>query len=439
MSIGDDDDLKVEREREEREYRDANDDLPSDGWQGEDDDEPAPRREDDRDDGEGEPQRPKYGSPDEDMAEAIAAKQVEDHLGRSREYDDDPSRTGNFLGSFDDGEDDPQPAGEPQRQAAPLAEGEEQMVETIVRGQKVMRPLSEVIAAAQKNEAADSYIADARRMFDEAKAELTRIREGGAPRTEAQHREAERGMTEEQREQYRNAHEVMTYGTPEEIDQFFAQRDRDLVERAKREIRGEEIVERRKQEFKASTERGRDYVEQNVPDLAGHQHLTDALMMNVTRAQREAMAIVVENLPDDQRQAFYRNNVTPDRLRAMTSPLKVAEAYRNFHLQGYTLPSMEHLFKVTADYTAERAGIQPRNADPARTGRPTTQGEGGNRGRVQLSEDRHERKRELTPQTPRASAGPGRTSAPREQSERDFHKSAMADYREQAQGIPRRR
>jgi hypothetical protein len=400
----------------------------------EEDEEPAPRV--------------PVGSERDDLAEEIAERNERRQSEQSREFDEDLSKMRNQIGAFaDDDEgteappDDEAPPSGGDQPAPRLAE-DDMLVEVTVRGEKRLVPLGELKASAQKMEAADSYLADSRRIFDEARALREQIAQGKVvqPETPEQRAAAERGLTDEQKEARRSLINALTYGTEDEGAAALERFQQETEERAIQRLEARQQMKERRDIFLNRMNVAQQYISENMPDIAGNPAMLKVFGVNLTEGQKFLLAKFVENLPDHERARMARHNLTPDRIRSLTSPRKIMEVYADFAVKGYPVPNIDEVMVRAGQITRDEAGFTNRN--PAQPGRGTTPADGQGRGNVRLSSDRMARKESLTPQPTRAGVGQGPSSQAEQRrgvSESDFHREAMAERMEQGYTLPRRR
>lgn len=404
---------------------------------------PAPAMAEPEDAGEEEqPLRVPVGSEADDIAEEIAERQAAQLEGVSREYDNDMSKLGNQIGSFaDEAEPD---GGEPVGDAPsadsppPQVALDDMLVEVNVRGERRLVPVAELRAQAQKVEAGDTYLSDARKILEDAKVLRDAVARGEAPPTPQQHAEAEKTLTPELGEKRRSLFEAITYGTPEEVESAFQQFQAETEERAIQRLEQRQAFSQRKDAFLGRVQNAQAYISEQMPDLASNPGYVKAFAANLAEGQKFVLADFVEKLPPQHRARLAQHNVTPDLIRSLTSPKRIMETYSDFAIKGYKVPNIDEVMVMAGQITRRELGLSDH---PAQPGRGTTPASDPGRGRVQLSSDRMARKDQLTPQTTRASVGPGQSSqseARRGVSESDFHKSAMNDLMESGYTIPRR-
>lgn len=381
---------------------------------------------------------------DDDDFEEIARAQMERQAGNVRDFDGDMSRRENLLGKFgdtDEGEGDGEAGGEGETPPAPSGEQQPQevdidenaLVTMTVRGEKVRLPYKELVARAQMTEAGDSYMAEARRVLDHVN-ELKRTYERGDTPT-AQQAAPLKDVSPELAEEGRRLHELITYGTPEEIERGLSQFQEDTIRRTTETIARQQAETARNQALESEIRSASDDVVQTHPEFAESEVLRARYLDKVVHAQRWFMREFVENLPEAQKAAFARGNITPASIARFT-PERAMKVYTDMVKAGWQLPAVGTVLREVAGYTARELKLpSAKPADPEAGTTPASRTEGG---RAPLS--RQERKQRLTPTPHRASVEDrGRTAAPRPENERDVHRAALDEFREQSQGFVRPR
>lgn len=422
---GDADELAIKAERDRLEMDQAasmNGELDEGMGEGDDDRAPAGRAEDDAEDGRAKPPAPRFGSADDDLAEEIAARQMEMMAGNSTEFDGDMSNPRTQLGRLgEEGEGDGEEGdGEGQGEGdAPPAEGERK-VKLKVRGQDVEMTLEEALAAAQKTLAGDSYFEEGRRLLEEAK-ELRRAIDAGerGPLSEAENKAAERNLSDSAKDARRRLIEAVQYGSPEDAEEAFNGFTETVVEEVQNTIdqRQRKMIEAQRLEVvKQSFGAGQQYVTETYPAITQSPTLAAEFIDRTAVACKAIMIEVVDKLPADLKARFVESRNGPDDIRAIENPRDVIEKYAQMASKGYGVPPPHEVFKGMADIEAKRLNLTPSSGkqrpsptSPARGTTPATGDQGS--GRVNLSGERLARKEGLSSQPTRTGA-PARSTGP---------------------------
>lgn len=387
--------------------------------------------------GEDEDEDRRYGSFDDDLAEKIAEELEASQTSESREFDGDASDDRNILGKIGEAGEEGE-TGDPAAAAGEVTVTEHEsggdnvddpLVEWTVRGKTEQIRLSELRAKAQMNEAADSYLNEAKTILKEARE----FRDSG----ERPAAKPDPAMSDAGKEARRKLHEVIAYGSEDEIEQAFSDFATDVTRRAVEETQAQLRQNARDQMIAADLESSQTEIRENFAPMLGNDAALESFKGTVANAQKEIMARLVEKLPAAQQEALARHKITPDGLRAMTSQKAIWGTYVNFlRRPGYNLPPMSQVLRGSAAYTVEGLKLPAGNREAVRGDTHATESAGG---RVRVSSDRQSRKEGITPNPTRASGGPGRSSAPRRTSEESFHEEALAEMRDAGYRVPRRR
>lgn len=224
----------------------------------------------------------------------------------------------------------------------------ERMMKIKVRGQEVEMPESEVIARAQKVDAADSYLTEARGLLDEAKRTTRREPEPAPKREEPQ-------PTPEKVDRIAQAIEqIQLGGDPAEaralLDTEFNERARSAARDAINEDRQHGAVA----SFDDQVDAGYALFDKESPEVAADP-VARAVVTTVA-GQLEAAVIakfLTEAASPEIRSAFESAGITAEGLRTY-SPQDAHALYKDMALKGYPLPKPAVVIQAAGKTVAER-------------------------------------------------------------------------------------
>lgn len=249
---------------------------------------------------------------------------------------------------------------------APVSEpapAPERMIKLKIRGEIVEKPESEVIAMAQKVEAADQYMSEAKDLLKEAKATV---------RQPAQVEQPAPAPAAEKPDAIAKAIEIIqTGGDPAEAKAIL---DTELSERATRAA--EQVVDgrssdQRSQRYDADLGAGFEEVATEFKDL-----MTNPVGQNTVKGltgslQAHVIAEHLTTLAPEVQQAFSASGITPDTLKNY-SPDDAGALYKDMLLKGYRLPRPSEVVKAAAKTVADFYAGSTKPA-PAPTPEPAPQ------------------------------------------------------------------
>lgn len=232
----------------------------------------------------------------------------------------------------------------------------ERMIKLKIRGEVVERPESEVIAMAQKVEAADQYLSDARDVLKEAKE---------AVRQPVQPQREEPAPAVEKVDAIAKAIEIIqTGGDPAEAKAIL---DTELSERATRAA--EQVIDGRSNDQR--TQRYDADYSNGFTEAAGEYQdiLSNTVGQSTVRSlsgalQAHVIAEHLQTLTPEVQQAFSASGITPDTLKQY-SPEDAAALYKDMCLKGYQLPRPSDVIKVAAKTVADQFGTTKPAPTPA--------------------------------------------------------------------------
>lgn len=244
--------------------------------------------------------------------------------------------------------------------AAPAVEAApaERMIKLKVRGEIVELPESEVIAKAQKVDAADSYLEEARGLLTEAK----KTRTEPAP---AQQQPAPKVEPEKVDRLAAAIEQIQLGADPAEVRALL---DTEVTERARtaaRETLDEDRTAYRMTNFDNDVDEGYAAVTKDHPDMAGDP-IAKTVVVAVAGGMEAALIgnFLKENADDATKAAFAGVNITPETL-AGYSPTDAHALYKDMVLKGYPLHRPSDIIKAAGKTVAERfAGTTTRQPAP---------------------------------------------------------------------------
>lgn len=290
------------------------------------------------------------------------------------------------------------PSAPPEPEPEPKTEPEPERKHRLkIRGQEVEMTDAEVIALAQKNGAADDYLAESRRIRDEIDVLRREFRKAPEGETEEQ-----RLVREQKVDRIAKAIDmIQSGGDPAEAQAILKEEVAEQARTAARDMIETDRIEVRAQTYDRDFEQG--YSEARETD--GHSDLIDnPITFNMvtslsTEMQRRLMADAVGGLDQNTRAAFAQAGITPENL-ASYAPHEVTALYKDMSLKGYQLPQPSAIIRSAAKTIAENLpGTTPPRTAPTPEPQP------------QPALDRSARKEAIV--------SPERTSIPRPQPGRE--------------------
>lgn len=392
--------------------------------------------------GEAEQRAPlRYGRPDDDDFEERMEAFEQRVVKKDKPFNGDLSELRNTTGRWaeePEGEGEAegdQPAGEPAAAKTPdPASAPKKTFTVTIRGETMEVDEEAYHRAAQKGLAGDDYLAETKRILEEAKA----LARSGKVETEAERAEAERTLSEEGKNSRRKAIEAIQYGSTEEAERAFADLERRAADTARQTL----MIEARDRAFEADLEAGRVQALEKHPGLK-NPILAQTVEVGVGSLTAEMMAKFVENMDPHNRELMERADYSPDKLRRM-DPTTAVRTYREMHRVGWQVPPISQAYDAVASYLATTlqhpagaAGGEQQIAPSARGNTPANEDQG--RERVAISPERAAR-REAAVQQPNRAGSVGRSSQPArrvtpEQDAKDYFREES----ERPPGVPVRR
>lgn len=233
--------------------------------------------------------------------------------------------------------------------AAPVKEPEpapvpERMLKLKIRGEVVEMSESEVIARAQKVDAADQYIAEAKDLLRDAKA----VRQQPQPVQELAPQ-----PTPEKPNAIAKALEIVQAGG--DLAEAQAMIETELSERATRAA--EQVVDgrnenQRSQRYDADMGAGFAEAATEFPDLMASPVGQSTVRGLTGSLQAHVIAEHLQTLTPEVQQAFSASGITPESLKDY-SPDDAGALYKDMLLKGYRLPRPSEVTKAAAKTVAD--------------------------------------------------------------------------------------
>lgn len=314
----------------------------------------------------------------------------------------------------------------------------QELHEIIVRGEKRQITLDEMRAMAQKNDAADSYLAETRNMYEEAKAARNEI-------IQAQKNMLEHPYQEQQQEQRPNPEEIRDLAL-KKYHQYVAEGDDKNAIKMDKMIRDYDNMvavrtatqnaedDRREEEFNTSLARdmvfGGQALIEHYPEMMQNQSAMDATQTNIGRFAKESIRQYI-NQQDLQTQAAFRQHGYDEYFFSdNTTPQQAVETYRSMLKSGYPLMAPSKLIYAAGKYTADALGYKPRaqsNIQPSQ--HPQTQSQ------MNVSPERQMRRARAENMPQRQNISRPLPTRMRAGDERSINKQGMAEIREMRKGV----
>jgi hypothetical protein len=310
-------------------------------------------------------------SPHDDMRSQIAARFRRAAPEDERPFNNDMNDPENVYGAVgrpeDEQTDEELDAAAAARESAPPkpAEGEvdpgskERMITRIVRGQKVTLSEQEWLDRASQVTAADSYLAEARKVLEDAKQlrgrpAPDRQHPDGDPGTEVPEPEAADGEVQHPELSSKAVVQKLLYSDP---DEAAADLERFIDERAGRKASEGQLQRSYDQDLARSQAQLKVFAEAN-PDLANDEYASKAIELGMYRLYTEdilALGIAKEQLPNNTRE--------------------LANWHRFYRMNGYEVRSTKELLETSKDRFLKwrNGGESDTQQQPSRRPAPSVQ------------------------------------------------------------------
>jgi hypothetical protein len=230
---------------------------------------------------------------------------------------------------------------------APEAQPAERMFKLKVRGEVVEMPESKVLELAQKNEAADSYLNEARKLLEEAKT----VRQ---PETKP----AEPDKVEKIDRIQQAIEKIQLGEDPAEVRALF---DTEFTERARAEARAildEERAHSAASAFDSDIDEGFRSVSTTYPDMVADPIAQNVLGSLVAPAEAEVIARFLKSADENVRNAFAQAGITAEGV-VTYRPADAHALFKDMHLKGYPLPRPADLIRSLGEQVAKKFGATP--------------------------------------------------------------------------------
>jgi hypothetical protein len=319
----------------------------------------------------------------------------------TREFDGDLTRPENLYGEVADEHLEPAPdADEPgvsaeDRAAAELQPEPKKTFKLTVRGKVVEMSEDEVLARAQKVEAADSYLEESRQLLQDAK-EIRAERAGRATQhPEGDNNTQDDGQVSNETDQQSRTHgpdlksiiDEIQFGDPDKAARALAE----TIQRTAREVATTAANEGHVQRLIAND------LKRSQDDLAAFR------VANRDLAGDEIAEQVISN----QVLKIYREEILGlglDETQIPKDPKELSDYHRFYRVNGYNVSKTSDILNKAKDgFVSWRDGVSPTNSkQPARSKAEP---------RITVNVDRTER-RQAIPQQPTRAVAPRRNEAP---------------------------
>lgn len=327
----------------------------------------------------------------DEARDAIVAKRKE-----QRKAEDEPAAEAEAGTAKDDAE----VVDKPEEEAAAPAKADEQMVELVVDGQKINKPLSEIVAIAQKNVAADSRLDEAKRLLAETRTLVTQPAKPAADQPPAKTDEPQPGRADQRQATKPDPARVASV-----VDAFLtgdaeagAKALTELLETtanpegqtSPEQVRALVDAELQRRETEAEGKRAIDGLAKEFPEVAQDRNL---FLLTLSRS--------VEEMSDD----MLKIGVPEDEIKALGGdPNRTRQAYQFLRRDPQWAPKLrnfEQIAQASGKFVSERYVV--RKTEPA----PKTPANGS-----VVVADKSARKAALTPQPRSASTRSAEVETP---------------------------
>jgi hypothetical protein len=228
------------------------------------------------------------------------------------------------------------------------------MMKIKVRGQIVEMPESEVIARAQKVDAADSYLAEAKAVVDEVKGLKRDLRE--PPAQDATQRQQQEQQTEQKVDRLKEAIDKIQLGAdPDEIRATLDEEINDRVKSAISEDREQRSVQSAQQAFDSEI----DGAFAGIAKSDDYKPLaSDPIAMGVVAQvtnglERGVIVQFLENADDATREEFAQARITAEGVKGY-SPDDVHKLYKSMVLNEHPVHRPSKIVEAATKTVFER-------------------------------------------------------------------------------------
>lgn len=251
-----------------------------------------------------------------------------------------------------------------QTTAQPVAEpapAPERMMKIKVRGEIVELPESEVIARAQKVDAADQYLSEAKDLLREAKDTSRQ------PNPQPTAQPAPSANQAEKADAIAKAIEIIqTGGDPAEAKALLETELNDRASRAAEHVIDTRASSQRSATYDGDVNAGFTEAATEYADLMANPVGFNTVKSLSGALQAHAIAEYLPTLAPEVQQAFSAAGITPDVLKdgRTYTPDAAAALYKDMLLKGYRLPRPSEVIKVAAKVVSEQMSGTTRPAAP---------------------------------------------------------------------------
>lgn len=310
----------------------------------------------------------------------------------------------------------------PAAPAAPVVEKPaERMITIKVRGQDVTLPESEVIARAQKVDAADDYLRESRQLLEDAKKTVRGEPVVAKPEPAPQPAKVDRIAS--------FIEGIQTGADPAEVKLLLDQEVTDRAKQAARDIINGDRQAATAQGFDSEVDQGYAQLAKDHPTIGSDPITRHTVTSFVGGLEAESIARFLSGkaVPDwnfppadpETIASFARAGITAEGVRGYT-PQDAQALFKDMSLKGYALPKPAAIIQVAGRMVAERFAPATKGADPAPVPKPAP-----------VAVDRSQRKTDLQqptlaaiPRSPTSGQFVPKTEAERAQASREEIRSA---------------
>lgn len=250
------------------------------------------------------------------------------------------------------------PVAQPVAEPAPAPE---RMMKIKVRGEIVELPESEVIARAQKVDAADQYLSEARDMLREAKDAARQ------PNPQPAAQPAPAATQTEKADAIAKAIEIIqTGGDPVEAKALLETELNDRAARAADQAIDTRAAAQRSANYDNDYDAGFVAAQTEFADVMSGPVGISTVKSLSGALQAHAIAEYLPTLAPEVQQAFSAAGITPDVLKdgRTYTPDAAAALYKDMLLKGYRLPRPSEVIKVAAKVVSDQMSGATRPAAP---------------------------------------------------------------------------
>jgi hypothetical protein len=237
-----------------------------------------------------------------------------------------------------------------QAEPEPPAPAPERMIKLKVRGEIVELPESEVIARAQKVDAADDYLRESRELLEDAKRTV---------------RQPEPATVQEPKPEKVNrialAMEQLQNGAdPSEVEKLLDQEIAERIDGKLTETQQRTEIEQAVSSFDAEVEEGYIAVKTDYPELAKDIVATNVVVSLAGGMEAEVIGRYLDSATPQIKSAFAQAGITAEGVRRY-APHDAHALFKDMHLKGFPLPPPAAVIRAAGKTVAE---WKPGNTPP---------------------------------------------------------------------------